>query len=192
MSTLQNRTFLLTLSVVICLSSCGQKVSHKEALDYCVQIQLQMKDAKANLEQSWTELGTNIKIAKQNPNLKLDSIVLDTLKKHYEKVMLQLDNNIRIVNSIKETDAEINFKQKTLECLTQIKTLQETAMPQMFTLLQNGLNTLTEQQKEENKKIPLLRQAVQQKNAEGQQLYLDYLKKYEIKDSELKQFGLAY
>jgi hypothetical protein len=72
-----------------------------------------------------------------------------------------------------------------------MKSFQETAMPQVFMLLQNGLNTLTEQQKEKNKKIPTLRQAVQQKNAEGQQAYLDYLKKYEIKGSELKQFGLA-
>jgi hypothetical protein len=71
MSTLLNRTFLITLSIIICVSSCGQKVSHKEALDYCVQIQLQMKDAKANLENSWNELVANVKIAQQNPNQKL-------------------------------------------------------------------------------------------------------------------------
>lgn len=150
-----------------------------------------MKDAKASLEQSWHELGENIKIAKQSPSQKLDPVMLDTIKKHYAVVMTRLDNNIKTVSAVKETDAEIGFKQKTLECLNQIKSLQEIAMPQMFTLLQNGLNILTDQQKEENKKIPLLRQAVQQKNAEAQQLYLDYLKKYEIKDSELKEFDLA-
>ena len=191
MKTLLNRTFNLSIFLIISLSSCGQKISHKEALDYCVNIQLQMKDAKANLEQSWQELGENIKIAKQSPAQKLDPVVLDTLKKHYATVMSRLDNNIKVVSALKETDAEIGFKQKALECLNRIKSLQEVAMPQMFTLLQNGLSTLTDQQKEENKKIPLLRQAVQQKNAEAQQLYLDYLKKYDIKDSELKEFDLA-
>ena len=191
MSTLFNKAILAIFSLSIFLPSCGQKIPHSEALNYCVTIQQQMSDAKKSLESSWNELTKQIKVAKQNPNQKLDPTSIDTLRIHYSQTMKRLDNNIKIVSAIRETDAQLGFKEKTLACLSQIKTLQETAMPQMFGLLQNGLNTLTDQQKEENKKIPLLRQDIQTKNAESQSAYLEYLKKYEIKDEELKPFNLT-
>ena len=65
------------------------------------------------------------------------------------------------------------------------------SMPQTFDLLENGLNTLTAKQKQDNKKVFIQSDTVKNTNSDSQKSFLDYLAKYNIKDEELKKYGLA-
>jgi hypothetical protein len=185
------KTSFSFLAILICLSSCGQKTSHKDALNYCVTIQQQVAASKKAYDISFGEIKIQIKNAQQSDTKKIDKVIVDTLRKHFENFIEGLDKNIEILQSVKETDTEIDFKNKTLAYLNALKKLELMSMPQTFDLLENGLNTLTAKQKEDNKNVFIQSETVKNTNTDSQKAFLDYLKKYDIKDEELMKYGLA-
>ena len=187
-----NKISFLLLTICICFSSCGQKISHQDALNYCVTIQQQVATSKKAYDISLGEIKIQVKNAQRSETKKIDKEIVDTLRKHFKNFIAGLNKNIEILNSVKEIDTQIDFKNKTFNYLNALKKLELISMPQIFNLLENGLNTLTAQQKEDNKSILSQSEKVKNTNIESQKAFLDFLKRYGIKDEELKKYGLAH
>lgn len=188
--TVSLKTLLFNLALLIFISSCGQKISHQEALNFCVSIQKETSSENKELAIFVKEAKAQMNILLQGETKKIDKVIVDTLRKHYEIFIDSLDQKIKRVQSVVEIDTEIDFKNKELAFLNAIKKLEELTAPPSFWMLENGLNTLTDQQKEDIKQADEQNEVLKTTGEDVQQAYVDYLAKYSITRDELKKYGL--
>ena len=186
-----NSTFsILFFALLVSLTSCGQKSSHEEDLKFYTTIGLQMKDVAPKVQIFWGQMKQGILTARENESHKLGKTSIDSLKMYLSKNIEELEKKIKIVNVLSETDNDLNFKKTIIDYLEQTKTLQETAMPKVLELLENGLDKINDQQKDAVKIFMTQGQELQIKSKEIEDLSLVYQKKHKITNKELDQYGL--
>jgi hypothetical protein len=154
--------YLLVFALSFSATSCGQTSSHQDDLNYYTTIALQMKDIVPKVQSFWQQMKQGVLSAKQNQDQKLDKPTLDTLKGSLTKILTDLETKIKKINSLNETDKNLNLKQTVATYLEETKQLQQTAIPKVLELLENGLDKITDVQKE----------AVKQFSAKGQELQI--------------------
>ena len=139
---------LLFLTHAVSITSCGLATSHEEALTYYTTIALQMKDVVPKVQAFWGQMKQGIMTAKRSQDQKLDKATLDSLKTSLSYIVTDLDTKIKTVNAVPKTADNLKFKQAILSYLTETKQLQETSMAKVLELLENGLDKISDQQKE--------------------------------------------
>jgi hypothetical protein len=132
----------------------------------------------------------SIMTAKRNQDQKLDKATLDSLKTSLSYIVTDLDTKIKTVNAINKTADNLNFKQAILSYLTETKQLQETSITKILELLENGLDKISDQQKEALQQFATKGQELQAKSTDIEALSLEYQKEYKITNDELKKYGL--
>jgi hypothetical protein len=170
--------------------SCGQTDASQDDLIYYTTIAMQMKEIKPVLEGYWHEGLQNMLVARQNEDHKLDKKNIDTLKKHFADAFRALDEKIKIISSLKETDKELALKDTIISYLTDIKKLDEEAEVKTFELMETGLDKVTDEQKAGFHKFIIRGQALQNRSQEIENLSLEYQKKHNITKDELIKYGL--
>ena len=180
----------LLLAVFVTLTSCGQKSTHEEDLKYYTSIGLQMKDVVPKVQNFWRQIKQGVLTAKQDETHKLDKAGVDSLKNYLSQIVNDLNDKIKVVSALKETDQDLAFKTAIIAYLTETKTLQEKAIPKILELLENGLDKINDEQKEALKTFQTKGQEMQVKSKEIEDLSLTYQKKHNITDEELVQYGL--
>jgi hypothetical protein len=182
--------YVLIFATSFSATSCGQTSSHQEDLNYYTTIALQMKDIVPKVQNFWERMKQGVLSAKQNQDQKLDKPTLDTLKGSLTKILTDLDSKIKKINSLNETDKNLNLKQTVAIYLEETKQLQQTAIPKVLELLENGLNKITDEQKEAVKQFSEKGQELQIKSTQIEDLSLEYQKKHNITSNELDKYGL--
>ena len=177
-------TFLLSLT------SCGQKASHQQAIDYITSIGTQMLDSKSKIETFWDEMKSGMLTARQSSNHQLDKPQVDTLQNHLDTIVADINSKIQKLKAISEVDKDLNLKDRTIAYLTEARQLQENAIPVILQLLTNGLDKITDEQRVALKNFMEEGGKMQQESIELQNAVLDYYKKYNITDEEINKNGL--
>lgn len=171
-------------------TSCGQTSSHQDNLYYYTTIALQMKNIVPEVQTFWQQIKQGVLSANQNQDQKLDKQTLESLKSLLATILTDLDEKIKKVNSLNETDKRLNLKQTVATYLEETKQLQQTAIPKIFELLENGLTKITDEQKDALSQFSAKGQELQTRSAQIENLSLQYQKKHNITNSELEKYGL--
>ena len=149
-----------------------------------------MKDLVPKVHTFWGQMKQGILTARQNENHKLDKANIDSLRSFLSNNIIDVDTKIKTISALNETDPDLKFKQTIISYLTEIKNLQEAAMPKVLELLENGLDKINDKQKESVKVFMTKMQELQIKSKEIEDLSLAYQKKHKITNKELDQYGL--
>lgn len=182
--------YLLIFPLSLPATSCGQTSSHQDDLNYYTTIALQIKDIVPEVQSFWQQMKQGVLSAKENQNQKLDKPTLDTLKGSLARILNDLDAKIKKINSLKETDKSLNYRQTVATYLEETKELQQTAIPKILELLENGLDKITDEQKEALKQFSAKAQQLQIQSTRIGDLSLEYQKKHNITNNELDKYGL--
>lgn len=178
------------LVITFSITSCKQTSSHKDDLIYYTTIALQMKNIAPRVQDFWLQMQQGVLTARQNGDGKLDKPSFDSLKNSYAAILNGLDSEIAIINMLKETDEELNFKQAVLFHLTEIKSLNQALIPQCLRLYEIGIGKINDRQKEALQTFVTKGQELQLKSGDIQHMSLVYQRKHNISNEELKKFGL--
>jgi hypothetical protein len=169
----------------------GQTSSHKEDLIYYTTIAAEMKAIRPKVEAFLGQMKTGVHAANSNETHKLDKASLDSLREYFNRTISDLNLTIKIMGALKETDKDLDFKQTVLSYLTEVKQLQEAAIPVVLDMLENGVDKVTDKQKKAlGQKFMDIGNKLDGKGQGIRILSLAYQKKHNITAEELKQYNL--
>jgi CRISPR/Cas system CSM-associated protein Csm2 small subunit len=188
---LQNHCIhLLFVIFFLSLSSCGEKTSHEKEVSYFASIAIQLKDIVPKVHAFWKEMKQGVITATQNQDHKLDKFTLDSLKTKLAIVIKGLDQSINKINSLNETDSQLDLKHKVSFFLQETKEMQISVFSKVLKILETGIDKVTDQDKETLNQFKLNLQGYQNKSKEVEDLSLEFQKKHNINNKELVKYGL--
>ena len=129
-------------------------------------------------------------MAKENEGQKLDEKSLDSLKQSLTQITSHIEDQIKIISTLPETDQEIALKDTLISYMSKTRNLQQQALPIVFELLENGLDKITDGQKKALLDFKEDGRKMLSKTEEIQMQTLEYKNKHQISDEELAKYGL--
>lgn len=137
--------FLAILGGLLLCGCSGGKVNREEAVDYYNTIQQTSEAEVKALEGFVSLMKKGLQSAQQNSPQKLDSLSISQIRMKYQELINLLDNDLMKMATMKEVDPEIDLKENLMKYLVFADTSFKQLSPDMFALLENGLETMTEE-----------------------------------------------
>jgi len=171
-------------------SSCGQTSSHQDDVHYYATLATSLNNISPEVNLFWKNISIGLRVAKENEGQKLDEKSLDSLKQSLTQITSHIEDQIKIISTLPETDQEIALKDTLISYMSKTRNLQQQALPIVFELLENGLDKITDGQKKALLDFKEDGRKMLSKTEEIQMQTLEYKNKHQISDEELAKYGL--
>lgn len=175
---------------LISLNSFSQTTTHQDDLIYYTTIASQIRDAAPKMQGLWGQVQQGVMTAGENKTHQLERPAIENLKNASSQNISDLERKIRSITALHETDAELNLKEFAISLLTDAKNIQQSAMPQIISVLEKGVDKINNSQTSTLKGFLSKGQDLKYKLRDIENLLSSFQNKHNISREELTKFGL--
>jgi len=181
---------LLFIISVFLFSSCEKQVSNEKQILYYTTVGIEMKNTSILVNDFFHQTVKIIKEAQEVHDKKIDSSKITLFTESYHESIFTLSKAINKLTTLKEIDQDINLKEKVLAYYKEVMMLQEATIPHLINVLNNGVDNITDKEREVFKNFQIRTPELQLKANELQKLSLDFQEKHHITEEQLTEYGL--
>ncbi len=178
------------LSVFISTAGAAQTITHADEVSFYANLQRNYKDIPLKVQGLWGQTSTLIMTTQQNQTHRIDNVAANSLKSSSSQNINDLSRAIRAIAAMDETDNDIALRQNVVNFLSDIKSTQETAIPNITNVLLRGTDKMTPQETTMIKVFISKGRELQTQQSRIEYLFSNYRSKHNISADELKKFGL--
>jgi len=136
--------FIILVSIV---SSCNNEAERQAMVSDFNIMYIEMNKTSKAINDFWHEMLTATKTADIHPEKRIDSTYAESIVKQYESSTNILNTAIANISVLTEVDPDLLIKEKILVHLQNTKDLQETAIPKSIDAIRNGLDIMTDDER---------------------------------------------
>lgn len=168
----------------------AQDISKQDHLIYYSVIAKQWRDIVPKLQELWGQCEQNVMNARKTSDHKAGSSSIDNLRRAYNENISDLDRANREITALDETDTALGYKQAVLTFLDDAKTIEQSAMPQLLTVLGVGIDKVTDNQNNALKIFLSKLEELHNRTFQINNLAIRYRQRHGITDDDLRNLGL--